>query len=372
MHSFRNDYSEGAHPVVLDALIRTNLEQTDGYTSDPHCDNARALIRQAVAKAVEAEGGCTDGIDQLQVEFVAGGTMANLLVIASALRPHQCVIAAPDGHINVHETGAIEATGHKVVVTDDVDGILTVKGVEAAMKFHFMGEWCHMVSPHILYFSFATESGMVHSAQQLRELRQYADEHGLLIYIDGARLGCGLVCDGTDATLNDIYQCADAFTFGGTKNGAMFGEAVVIKNPEIGSCFQFMMKQRGGLTAKGRLLGVQFEALFGTTGAEAGVAEAQGDEILYFSLARHSVGLALQVREILAKHGFDNFTSASRTNQQFIQVPNAVADQLVEMFGCEIFGWPNDEDAEIRFVCSWATEQEHLADLDAALAEMVS
>ncbi len=372
MHSFRNDYSEGCHPAVLAALTRTNLDQTPGYTDDPYCDSARAAMRAAIAaddpKGLLAKAGINPA--ELQIEFVPGGTMANLMVISCALRPWECVIAAPDGHINVHETGAIEGHGHKVVTTADPDGLVSVEGVEAVVKYHCYGDNYHMVKPRIIYFSLATETGMVHTAAQLHALREYADAHDLLIYIDGARLACGFASETCDCTLGDVYSVADAFTFGGTKNGALFGEAVVIRNPVIGTGFRNYMKQQGAIMAKGRIYGVQFDALFNTTGREAGVAEAQGDESLYFALGRHSVGMALRVRELLTKHGFGQFTSESDTNQQFILVDNDLADVFAEQFGCEICGWPDDEHTIVRFVCSWATTDEHLAELDEALAAL--
>lgn len=370
MPSFRNDYSEGCHPLVLEALGATNFEQLVGYTEDEHCDRVRALLRDAMARAMREAGGneaAAARAANAQVEFVPGGTMANLLVISAALRPYECAIAAPDGHINVHETGAIEATGHKVVVTSDADGLLTAAGADAALAFHEYGRNHHMVIPRLLYFSLATETGLVHTARQLRDLRAFADEHGLLIYIDGARLAAGLACEGSDATLADVVACADAFTFGGTKNGLLMGEAVVILNPEISGNFKAVMKQRGAMLAKGRLYGVQFEPLFSATGREAGVPEAQGDEALYFSLGRHANTMAQQLKDVLRANGFDHFASPSQTNQQFLLVDNATAAHMIERFGCEPFGRPDAEHTIVRFVCSWATEPVHLQELDAAL-----
>ncbi len=375
MHSFRNDYSEGCHPAVLEALTRTNFEQADGYTDDEYCGEARSLIRDELVRSVVASGATkaeAATAAHAQVEFVPGGTMANLLVITSALRPHECVISAPEGHINMHETGAIEANGHKVVTTDDTCGLLSVEGVDKVMQHHCYRSDYHMVYPRMLYLSFATEMGLTHSAQQLRDLRAYADRYDLLIYIDGARLACGLASPANDVTLGDIFQCADAFTFGGTKNGALFGEAIVIKNPLIGSAFRSLMKQKGAVMAKGRLLGVQFGALFGMSGSEAQVPEACGDELLYFSLGRHSVQAALQVKHILAKHGFSSFASDSYTNQQFVQVPHELVQFLVETFNCEEFGITDDGYTIVRFVCSWATTQEHLDELDRVLGDFVS
>lgn len=372
MHSFRNDYMEGAHPVVLDALVRTNAEQHPGYTEDAWCEKAREAIRRAIARA-DASGVLDDaGIDPaaLGVEFVAGGTMANLVSIAACLRPHECAIAAFDGHINVHETGAIEACGHKVLVTDDADGLLSVAGIEAVMKEHAYGNNFHMVKPRLLYLSLATETGLVPTVGDLRRLRAYADAHGLLVFIDGARLACGLASKRCDATLADVCAAADIFTIGGTKNGALFGEAIVIRNAGIKRDFRFIMKQKGAVTAKGRLLGVQFDALFSTTGAQAGVTEAVGDEALYFSLGRHAVALAMKLRETLRRHGFDAFASDSSTNQQFLVLDGERAKEFMRKFDADEIALPDDGHAVVRMTCSWATSEEDIEAVEDELARM--
>lgn len=374
MHSYRNDYSEGAHPAILEALVRTNMEQHVGYTEDDWCVKARETIRKAIiqsdAKGALAQAGIES--DDLQVEFVAGGTMANLLVITSALRPHECAIAAPEGHVNVHETGAIEANGHKVLTTSDRNGLLSVEGVDAVMKAHLYGTDCHMVKPRILYMSLATEMGVVPTAADLFALRAYADEHNLLFFIDGARLACGLASDKCDATMADVCAAADAFTIGGTKNGLLFGEAIVIRNSLIADEFRYIMKQKGALVAKGRLLGVQYDAIFSVTGVKAGVEEAQGDEALYFSLGRHSVAMSKRLNEVLAKHGFNTLASEADGNQLFPLLKNEDADFFVKAFDAEIFGRPDDEHAIARLTCSWATTQEHIDEADTLLAAYVN
>lgn len=374
MHSYRNDYSEGAHPAILEALVRTNMEQHVGYTEDDWCVKARETIRKAIIQS-DAKGALTQASiepDDLQVEFVAGGTMANLLVITSALRPHECAIAAPEGHVNVHETGAIEANGHKVLTTSDRNGLLSVEGVDAVMKTHLYGTDCHMVKPRILYMSLATEMGVVPTATDLFALRAYADEHNLLLFIDGARLACGLASDKCDATMADVCAAADAFTIGGTKNGLLFGEAIVIRNPLIADEFRYIMKQKGALVAKGRLLGVQYDAIFSVTGVKAGVEEAQGDEALYFSLGRHSVAMSKRLNEVLAKHGFNTLASEADGNQLFPLLKNEDADFFVEAFDAEIFGRPDDEHAIARLTCSWATTQEHIDEADTLLTAYVN
>lgn len=372
MHSFRNDYMEGAHPCVLDALVRTNGEQHPGYTEDTWCDAARGRIRQAIVRSDAHDALESAGIDpeSLQVEFVAGGTMANLVSIAACLRPHECVIAAPDGHINVHETGAIEACGHKVLVTADADGLLSIAGVDAVMGEHEYGNNFHMVKPRLLYMSLATETGLVCTAAELAALRAYADEHDLLLFIDGARLACGLASPRCDATLADVCAAADVFIIGGTKNGALFGEAIVIRNAAVAREFRYIMKQKGAVCAKGRLLGVQFDTLFSVTGAQAGVTEAQGDEPLYLSLGRHSVAAALKLREVLAAHGFDAFESDSSTNQQFLRLDNPTADAFVHAFDADVIARPDADSTIVRMTCSWATAEDDIAAVDAELSRM--
>lgn len=370
MHSFRNDYMEGAHPHVMDALVRTNAEQHIGYTEDPWCMRAREAIRRAIVDSNSSgklrEAGIVD--ESLQIEFVCGGTMANLLAIGAALRPWECVIAAPDGHVNVHETGAIEGTGHKVLTTDDVDGVLTVEGVNAVMRAHEYGENHHMVKPRMLYLSLATEFGAVLTLEQLFDLRVYADIYDLLIFIDGARLACGLASERCNLTLDSIYDIADIFTIGGTKNGALFGEAIVISDRAIQRGFKYYMKQRGGILAKGRLLGVQFATLFETTGAEAGIEEAQGDEAMYFSMGRHSVAMAMRLKDVLVRHGYDTFASDSSTNQLFLTLDNDVADDFIRMFDADLTARPDASHTIVRMTCSWATTQEDIDEVERMLS----
>jgi len=375
MHSFRNDYSEECHSLVLEALAKFASEQQPGYTEDAHCERARMLLRETMLRSLERSGaqdGHRERVRDSVIEFVSGGTMANLLTISSALRPYECVIAAPEGHINVHETGAIEATGHKVLTTSDMNGLLSVEGVDAVMAEHGYGQDHHMVMPRMLYFSFSTEMGMVHSAAQLAALRAYADTHDLLIYIDGARLAAGLASPGTDATLADILKTADAFTFGGTKNGELFGEAVVLLDPAAFGSFKAAQKQRGALMAKGFLYGIQFEALFDQYGCEAGIPGSEEDEPLYFSLGRHANAMAAALEDALKRNGFTHLVSQGQTNQVFVRVDADTARLLAERFGCEFFGVPCEGEQIVRFVCSWATEPEHIEELDRTLRSLHS
>lgn len=371
MHSFRNDYMEGAHPFVLERIVQTNNEQHIGYTEDNLCKKGRSAIRSAIVRSDNKGTLRSAGIipAALQVEFVAGGTMANLVSIAASLRPHECAIAAPDAHINVHETGAIEACGHKVLVTDDADGMLSVAGIDAVMKEHEYGRNFHMVKPRLLYVSFATETGLVLSLSELTALRSYATSKDLLLFIDGARLAVGLTSRDCDVTLADICAAADIFTIGGTKNGALFGEAIVVRNPDIQRDFRYIMKQKGAVMAKGRLLGAQFDALFSATGTQAGVEEAFEDEPLYLSLGRHSNAMAARLKEVLKRHGFDSFISDSPTNQQFLLLENHVAQDFMHAFDADEISRPDSEHTVVRMTCSWATTQEDIDQVDAMFSQ---
>ena len=274
MYSFRNDYSEGAHPQVLQALTDTNLVQTCGYGVDPICEEARDLIR-TVCAAPEAD-----------VHFLVGGTQTNLTVITALLASYEAVIAAHTGHVNCHETGAIEATGHKVCDVFAPDGKLTPELVESVLAQHNGTE--HMVLPRMVYISDTTEMGTVYTKAELTALRRCCDQHDLLLYLDGARLGSALTAPSNDLTLADVAALTDAFYIGGTKNGILFGEALVLSKPH--PHFRWHMKQRGAVLAKGRLLGLQFQALL--------------EDGLYFDLARQAVRLALDLRRALEERGY--------------------------------------------------------------------
>lgn len=325
MYSFRNDYSEGAHPRVLQALTDANLVQTVGYGMDPLCETARETIRR-LCDAPNAD-----------IHFLVGGTQTNLLVIASLLQPYEAVIGAHTSHINTHETGAIEATGHKVCSIDTPDGKLTPALVETVLAEHNGTE--HMVSPRMVYISDSTEIGTIYTKSELTALRECCNRHGLLLFLDGARLGSALTAPGNDLTLPDLAALTDAFYIGGTKNGALFGEALVMNAPN--AHFRWHMKQRGAMLAKGRLLGVQFQAML--------------EDGLYFDMARHANEMAFRLRDGIAALGY-TFPVPSPTNQQFPVLPNTVIAQLQSM-GYE-FEIDHPVDAQhtcIRFVTSWAT-----------------
>lgn len=247
---FQCDYNEGAHPKVLERLVQTNMEQTPGYSEDKYCEEAREKIRKA----------CGD--DSLAVHFLVGGTQTNVTVINAALRKHQGVLCAVTGHINVHETGAVEACGHKVLGLESPDGKITAAQVAEAYEAHIHNDsFEHMVQPKMVYISNPTEVGTIYSKAELTALSETCHKYGLYLFLDGARLGYGLAAPDNDLTLPEIAALCDVFYIGGTKVGALFGEAVVIKNPELAQDFRYLIKQNGGMLAKGRLLGLQFDAL---------------------------------------------------------------------------------------------------------------
>ena len=252
MIRFNCDYSEGAHPKILERLVQTNMEQTPGYGEDEHCRRAAQLIQKEC------------GRQDVDVHFMVGGTQTNLTVISAALRPHQGVISADTGHVNVHESGAIEATGHKVLAqTGCPQGKLTAQMVRQVVESHYDDETqVHMVQPKMVYLSHPTELGTLYTKRELEALGQVCREKGLYLFLDGARLGYGLTAPGTDVTMADIARICDAFYIGGTKVGALFGEALVLANPALKEDFLYLIKQKGAMLAKGRLLGVQFEAMF--------------------------------------------------------------------------------------------------------------
>ena len=334
MIRFACDYEEGACPQIMAALAATNMEQHPGYGEDVHCDRARALIKKAIGRP-----------DAL-VQFLVGGTQTNQTVIAAALRPFQGVIAAQTGHINVHETGAIEATGHKVLALPDPEGKVRAAAVDAYVKGHWADPTHeHMVQPAMVYISHPTEGGLLYSRAELEALRKVCDAHGLYLYLDGARLGYGLVSPETDVSLPDIARLTDAFYIGGTKVGALFGEAVVLLHPALQKDFRYMIKHQGGMLAKGRLLGIQFEQLF------------TGD--LYTRMAKNAVDLAMVLRDALREKGVA-FLYESPTNQQFPILPDAVVEALSDRYAFEGWGRVDESHTATRICMSWATKKENV------------
>lgn len=341
MIRFNCDYAEGAHERILHKLLETNMEQTPGYGEDIYCEQARELIRKE-CKTPEA-----------YVQFLVGGTQTNLTVIAAALRPHQGVIAAETGHINIHETGAIEASGHKVLAVPSADGKVNADQVRRLCQEHYADEsFEHMVQPGMVYISNPTEIGTIYSRKELEELKEACEEHGLFLFLDGARLGYGLTSRANDLDLPMLARCCDVFYIGGTKIGAMFGEAVVISHPALKKDFRYMIKQRGGMLAKGRLLGIQFLELF-TDG-------------LYFEISARANRLAEKLKAAFQEHGC-SFLIDSCTNQQFPVFKNTELDQLKKQFSFSFWEKVDDEYSAVRFCTSWATREE---DVDFLIREL--
>ncbi|MGF0469852.1 low specificity L-threonine aldolase [Lysinibacillus sphaericus] len=334
MIRFENDYAEGAHPQILQKLVETNEEQSPGYGMDEHSERARAYIKKEIAA------------EQADVHFLVGGTQTNTTVIASILRPHQGVIAATTGHIAVHETGAIEATGHKVLTLPSDDGKITAAQVKACYDAHWQDSTHeHMVQPGLVYISHPTENGTTYSKAELSAISKVCRDCGLPLFLDGARLGYGLVADGNDLSLKDIAQLCDVFYIGGTKMGALFGEAVVIVNPAYQRDFRYMIKQRGGLLAKGRLLGLQFETLL--------------ENHLYLDIAHHAVEMAMLIQQAFIQKGFA-LRYNSKTNQQFPILPNDLLKKLGEKYSFSVWETFDDTHTVVRFCTSWATKKENV------------
>lgn len=342
---FQCDYAEGMHQRILDRLMETNMEQTEGYGMDPHCERARKLIKQAC------------GREDVDVHFLVGGTQTNLTVIAATLRSYQGVFCANTGHLNVHETGAIEATGHKVIILPTTeDGKLTAEAIQAGYDAHWSDETHeHIVQPGMVYISQSTEDGTTYTKAELEAISAVCRKCGLPLFIDGARLGYALAAESCDHTLQDIAKLADVFYIGGTKVGAMMGEAVVIANPVLKKDFRYMIKQRGGMLAKGRLLGIQFETLF--------------EDGLYFEVAKHADDLAMQIRKGFEEKGVKMLFD-SKTNQQFPILPNAMMEKLAEKYVFSFWEKVGEDHTAVRFCTSWATKEENVAELLADIEKM--
>ena len=328
MYSFKYDYSEGCHPRILQALLDTNMEQQDGYGDDAYCREAAQLIKRRL------------GRDDVDIHFFAGGTLLNLTAISSFLRPHQAVISAATGHINVHEAGAVEATGHKVVTVERPDGKLRVEDVEKVLGAHYDE---HMVRPKLVYISNATEVGTVYNKEEIVALSQCCRKHDLLFYVDGARLGSAICAQGSGLELRDMAELTDAFYIGGTKNGALLGEALVICRDDLKEDFRHLIKQRGALMAKGRLLGLQFRELF--------------KDDLFFELARHANCMADTLRQGFESAGF-GFLTESRSNMLFPVLPKKLIAEMEKKYGFYVWADVDEEHAAIRLLTSWATTEE--------------
>lgn len=342
MIRFNSDYLEGAHPRILEKLQETNFMQTPGYGEDEYCQRAREIIREKCC-APDA-----------YVQFLVGGTQTNMTVIASVLKPYQGVLSANTGHINVHETGAIEATGHKVLPLPSEDGKLRAEQVQDAYDIHWADEdHEHMVQPGMVYISHPTENGTLYTKAELKALYEVCQRCGLPLFLDGARLGYGLVSEGTDVTWKDLADYTDVFYIGGTKVGALFGEAVVISNPVLAKDFRYMIKQRGGMLAKGRLLGLQFLTLL--------------EDGLYEKIAEKAVKQAMVLKEAFLEKGYPLLYD-SYTNQQFPILPNSQLEKLKEKYAFAHWCAMDEEYSAVRFCTSWATKDEDIemliSDLD--------
>ena len=329
---FNNDYAEGCHPRVLEALTKTNFDQTPGYGEDHYCAEAARKIRILC------------GREDVAVHFLVGGTQTNMTVIAAALRPHQGALCAQSGHIHVHETGAVEATGHKVLALPSEDGKITAAQVRRAVESHRSdGSFEHIVQPKLVYISKPTELGTLYSLSELTALSETCHELGLYLFLDGARLGYGLMAKDNDVRLPDIARLCDVFYIGGTKVGALFGEAVVISHSALKEDFRYLIKQRGGMLAKGRLLGVQFDALM--------------TDNLYFEISAHADALADQIKDVLLSLKVP-FLVPAVTNQLFPILPDSVLEKLSEKYVFCEQQRVDDTHRAIRFCTSWATRQE--------------
>ena len=327
MIRFECDYTTGAHPKILEALVNTNMEACPGYGEDEHCEHARAMLR-GLCQAPEAG-----------VHFLVGGTQANTTVISAALRPHQGVLCAQTGHINVHETGAIESTGHKVLPLPAQSGKLTAEQIDQYCQEHYdNAAWEHMVQPGMVYLSHPTELGTVYTLAELDAIHTVCRRWRLPLFVDGARLPCGLAA--SDITLPDLARLCDVFYLGGTKAGLLFGEAVVISNPELNHDFRYLIKQRGGMLAKGRLLGVQFGAFL--------------SDGLFLEIGQKEVAQALRLRRAFQEKGWPLYVD-SPTNQQFPVLPNGAKEALESRYSFEVWEKVDEGHTAVRFCTAWST-----------------
>lgn len=334
---FECDYAEGAHPKILEKMIATNMEQTLGYSEDEYCNQARTLIKN-MCNAPHSD-----------VHFLVGGTQTNTTVISSILRPHQGVICAESGHINIHETGAIEARGHKVLSLPSSDGKISAQQIENYCRNHWEDVTHeHIVQPGMVYISFPTENGTIYSKSELQNIHNTCKKYELPLFVDGARLGYGLTAHNNDLTLEDFVMLTDVFYIGGTKVGALLGEAVVINNSALKKDFRYLIKQQGGLLAKGRIIGIQFCTLF--------------TENLYFEIAEKANKLAMQIHKAFAKKGIE-FLYDSSTNQQFPILSNHEIEILEKKYLFGFWKRVDQEYAAVRFCTSWATQSEHICQL---------
>lgn len=331
MYLFHNDYNEICHPAVLEKMQANLGKQMPGYGEDSACQRAASMIRKL----------CKN--EELSVHFLVGGTQANLIVISAALRPHQAALGAHSAHINVHETGAVEATGHKVLALPSEDGKITADQIRQTMLAHYADEAHeHIAQPKLVYISNPTELGTIYSLAELEAISAACKEHKLYLFVDGARLGYGLAAAGNDVTFADLARLTDVFYIGGTKVGAAFGEAVVISNPVLAEDFRYIIKQRGAMLAKGWLLGLQFEALL--------------ENDLYMKISEHADRMADRIRDTLNKLHYPMLIDGV-TNQIFPILPDVLLEKLKEQFTFTEQERVDSQHRAVRFCTSWATQE---------------
>lgn len=326
MYYFENDYGEMAHPRIFEAMMKYNLDSETGYYGDNHSEKARELIREELGAG-----------DEVEIHFAPGGTLANVIAISSFLRPYQAVIATRDAHVFTHETGAIEAVGHKVLSVKTADGKITPEEIQPLLDEH-QGE--HMVEPKLVFISNATEIGTIYTKAEIIALSEFCKKNKLLLYCDGARLGSALTSKYNDLKIADLVKYTDAFYIGGTKNGALLGEAIIIVNPDLRAGFRHMSKQKGGLLAKGKIIGLQFEELF--------------KDNLFYELGRKENEAAEKIVDALKEKGY-SFLTEPQSNQIFPIIPNEKAEKLEKDFRFIRWEKVDDDHVAIRLVTSWAT-----------------
>ena len=327
MYSFKNDYSEVAHPAILKAMAESNYEQEEGYGYDSYTQEAIRLLKEQIQNPA------------VDIHLLTGGTQTNLTAISAFLKPHHAVIAPHTGHIYVNEAGAIEATGHKVITVPGEDGKLKPNQVEAVLAKHADE---HTVMPKLVYISNPTELGTIYTKKELQALKTVCEQNQLYLYVDGARLGSALMSSNNDMTLAEFAVYPDAFYIGGTKNGAMMGEALVIQREELKEDFRYLMKQKGAMLAKSRILGIQFLELF------------KGH--LYWDLADHANHMAMKLQEGLKRNGI-SFLAETSTNQLFPILPDSVILELKENYSFYVWEQVDEESSAIRLITSWATRE---------------
>lgn len=324
-YSFRNDYSELAHPKIFEFMVKTVNEQNIGYGLDVHSDRAKLLIKKHIKKDVD-------------IHFLAGGTSANKILISHVLKPYEAVISVDSGHINVHEAGAIESSGHKILYYPGKNGKLLPEEIIHSVLLHYDE---HMVIPRIVYISNATEVGTVYTKDEIKAIKKVCDKYNLYLFVDGARLAQALVSSENDLTINDFADLADAFYIGGTKNGAMIGEALILVNPLFKENFRNSIKLNGGMLAKGYLVAMQYEVLF--------------TDNLFYELAKHAVDTGTLLKEELLKDEIELFMDSS-INMQFVIVNNEVLKALNKLYDFEVWKKIEKNKSVIRLVTSWATD----------------